>query len=210
MILQLSRIVPVLFFYIFLSLSSFLIFPSLVEGAVPSTVRLEPIHKNTETGLFSVFSIVNTGSALANYAVNFFWPNDEWVSGDNFQLEPGGGCTDPCNNICQPSVSYDMSSFPLGENHFTGYVLISSDQPLDACINTPFIDLMVSAGRMHTCGIKTDGTVVCWGAGLTDTEDPHFGQSNPPAKTFRQVSAGGYHTCGIKTDRTVACWGDNK
>jgi hypothetical protein len=131
----LTRIAAVLVFYIFLPSSSDLLSPSLAEGANFLTVRLEPIHKNTTTGLFSVFSIVNTGTATANYAVQFFWPNDEYVSGDNFQLQPGRGCTDPCNNTCQVSLHYDMSSSPLGEDPFTGYVVISSDQPFDACIN---------------------------------------------------------------------------
>ena len=60
----------------------------------------------------------------------------------------------------------------------------------------------MSAGRYHTCGVKTDGTVACWGRN-------DLGQATPPGGTFTQVSAGGYHTCGVKTDGTVACWGDN-
>ncbi len=58
----------------------------------------------------------------------------------------------------------------------------------------------VSAGAHHTCGLKTDGTLACWGRN-------DYGQATPPAGTFSQVSAGGYHTCGLKTDGTLACWG---
>ncbi|PYP95483.1 MAG: hypothetical protein DMD34_06665, partial [Gemmatimonadetes bacterium] len=50
-------------------------------------------------------------------------------------------------------------------------------------------------GGFHTCGLKTDGTVACWG-------DDYYGQATPPAGTFAQVSAGGSHTCGLKTDGT--------
>ncbi len=63
----------------------------------------------------------------------------------------------------------------------------------------------VSAGSMHTCALKNDGTVACWG-------DNMLGQSTPPPSLFTQVSAssGGWHTCGVKTDGTVVCWGDNR
>ena len=58
----------------------------------------------------------------------------------------------------------------------------------------------VSAGENHTCGLRTDGTVSCWG-------DNRQGQTTPPQGTFTQVSAGMTHTCGVRTDGTVACWG---
>jgi alpha-tubulin suppressor-like RCC1 family protein len=51
----------------------------------------------------------------------------------------------------------------------------------------------------HSCGLKTDGTVVCWG----------WNQALPPAGTFASVSAGMYHSCGVKTDGTLACWGND-
>src|SRR6266566_2174709 len=54
----------------------------------------------------------------------------------------------------------------------------------------------VSAGHSHTCALRTDNTVVCWGS-------DNFGQATPPAGAFTQVSAGGRHTCGVKTDGTV-------
>jgi len=61
----------------------------------------------------------------------------------------------------------------------------------------------VSAGGFHTCGLKPDGSVACWGLN-------NAGQATPPAGTsFTQVSAGYAHTCGLKTDGTVACWGFN-
>ena len=67
---------------------------------------------------------------------------------------------------------------------------------------TPGTVAQVSAGSAHTCAVRTDGTVDCWGRN-------DFGQTVPPAGAFIQVSGGWLHTCGLKTDSTVACWGDN-
>jgi len=60
----------------------------------------------------------------------------------------------------------------------------------------------LSSGDRHTCGIRTDGTLVCWG-------DPASGPVSPPAGTFTQVSTGFSHACAVKTDETLACWGDD-
>ena len=61
----------------------------------------------------------------------------------------------------------------------------------------------VSAGSDHTCGVRTDGSVACWG-------DDEYGQSTPPEGQFASVSAGSDHTCGVRTDGSVACWGDDE
>ena len=60
----------------------------------------------------------------------------------------------------------------------------------------------VSAGDTHTCGLRGDGTIVCWG-------DNEFGQSMPPEGEFASVSLGTGHTCGLKVDGTVSCWGED-
>ncbi len=67
----------------------------------------------------------------------------------------------------------------------------------------------VSAGGVHTCGMRTDGSVVCWG-GNDDGEGGDFiGQATPPEGSFASVSAGGVHTCGVKADGVAVGWGWN-
>ena len=88
----------------------------------------------------------------------------------------------------------------------------------------------ISAGEVHTCGVKTDGTVACWGSNVdlistarVDRSGSSFasdravpdedaakyaaGQATPPDGDFVSVSAGLGHTCGVTTDNTVVCWG---
>src|SRR5437588_5286723 len=62
--------------------------------------------------------------------------------------------------------------------------------------------VVVSTGLYHTCAIRSDGTVACWGYHVS-------GQATAPTGTFSAISAGGSHTCGIRSDGTAACWGSN-
>ena len=66
----------------------------------------------------------------------------------------------------------------------------------------------VSTGMVHSCGVKTDSSVVCWGANV-DSNGNYIGQATPPSGSFTSVSAGGFHSCGVKTDSSVVCWGAN-
>lgn len=60
----------------------------------------------------------------------------------------------------------------------------------------------VSSGYGHTCALKEEGSIVCWG-------NNESGQAIPPAGTFTQVSSGYDHTCALKIDGSLACWGNN-
>ena len=66
----------------------------------------------------------------------------------------------------------------------------------------------VSAGDFHTCGVKRDGAVACWGVSsprsAPGTATPAgfacwgVGEATPPGGEFASVSVGGDHTCGVK------------
>src|SRR3989339_275730 len=76
----------------------------------------------------------------------------------------------------------------------------------------------VSAGYLHTCGIRAnDSRVLCWGDSLygilgdgqntTDRTSPYL---TTDSSAYSSVSAGQYHTCGIRAnDSRVLCWGNS-
>ena len=60
----------------------------------------------------------------------------------------------------------------------------------------------ISAGGRHSCGLRTNGTITCWG-------DNSLGQADAPSGSFNAVTAGGAHACGLRIDGTITCWSDN-
>ncbi len=60
----------------------------------------------------------------------------------------------------------------------------------------------VSAGDKHTCGVRTNGAVTCWGLNSK-------GQAAPAEGRFALVSVGSHHTYGVRADGPVACWGED-
>ena len=74
----------------------------------------------------------------------------------------------------------------------------------------------ISAGRIHTTAIKTNGTLWTWGCnGDGQLGDVTTLDRSSPIQTisggtnWKQVSGGGFHTAAIKTDGTLWLWGAN-
>jgi alpha-tubulin suppressor-like RCC1 family protein len=57
----------------------------------------------------------------------------------------------------------------------------------------------VAEGYYHTCGIRTNRTVACWGLGTNG--------ETAPTGTFSSISAGFLYSCGVRTDGALVCWG---
>ncbi|MGL5857485.1 MAG: RCC1 domain-containing protein [Angustibacter sp.] len=75
----------------------------------------------------------------------------------------------------------------------------------------------VSAGNVHTCGIRTDGELRCWGANavgrLGDGTVGVNRLSPTPVDgggTWNAVSTGRDHTCAIRGNNTLWCWGSQQ
>ena len=62
--------------------------------------------------------------------------------------------------------------------------------------------IAVAAGDRHSLGLRSDGTVVCWGSGA--------GTNIPPEVTNAvAIAAGLWHGAALLADHSVAAWGDN-
>ena len=73
----------------------------------------------------------------------------------------------------------------------------------------------LSSSTDHTCALRPDMTVTCWGSDVYDQSSPEKLRDKedeplPPEELlFTSISAGGFHTCGLRPDRTLLCWGDD-
>jgi len=63
----------------------------------------------------------------------------------------------------------------------------------------------IATGDGKTCGVKTDGTLTCWG------DDFEFAPTAQPptGPDYSRVSVGVNHGCAIRRDGGVDCWGYN-
>jgi alpha-tubulin suppressor-like RCC1 family protein len=92
----------------------------------------------------------------------------------------------------------------------TDGTIFTIGQPTGGLPSGPFIQLQV--GTAHSCGLKIDGTVECWGAEFPpELSGFDFGQTTPPdGVLFSQISSGSLHNCGIVDPaNTVVCWGSD-
>ncbi len=73
----------------------------------------------------------------------------------------------------------------------------------------------VSVGNTHTCAVRTNGSLWCWGnaeqgrLGTGDTMDQLFPVQVGTDLDWVTVAPGLDHTCATKTDSTLWCWGRN-
>jgi len=115
-------------------------------------------------------------------------------------------------------VALDGVTYCWGDNA-SGQVGNTSDCSVgDACMSPtviatggPFVAMAL--GASHTCGLRADGTALCWGSGrdgALGTGDRTDRAEPTPVQTeihFARLAAGGNHTCGLSLAGAAYCWG---
>ena len=60
--------------------------------------------------------------------------------------------------------------------------------------------IAVTAGLAHSCGLRANRKVLCWG-------DNVEGSIAAPLGAFISITSRAGVTCGVRIDRTMKCWG---
>jgi alpha-tubulin suppressor-like RCC1 family protein len=73
----------------------------------------------------------------------------------------------------------------------------------------------VDCGQGHTCGVRTDNSLWCWGRnsgsqlGVVDQIQIRRPVRVGSDADWQTIEAGQQHTCALRTDRSLWCWGEN-
>ncbi len=118
------------------------------------------------------------------------------------------------------AINKDSSLWCWGDN--TGGKLGNTGYPVSASspvsvMSAPYEWSQVEAGTVTTCGIKTDGTLWCWGQefngqfgnGGSDTDSSTTPIAVAPGTVWTQISHTYQHSCGITNTGALYCWGSN-
>jgi alpha-tubulin suppressor-like RCC1 family protein len=117
-----------------------------------------------------------------------------------------------------------LSGTPTASGIYTVHFTVTNtasavfDRPVAGTIQVRVLNQAprtVSAGGEHTCSVRFDGTLWCWGRntwGALGNDDRGPGRSSPlqigSDTNWATVAAGGGHTCATRAG-TLWCWGLN-
>jgi len=125
------------------------------------------------------------------------------------QVDVGG------NHACGIDVSGRAWCWGSNRSGQAGVGFDASDSLRPAIVGSGNDWKLVTTGKHHTCALKEDSTLWCWGSNESGQLGlgVHNGTSVPEKVggmyTWFSVNAGKYHTCAISTDGTLLCWGSN-
>ncbi len=111
----------------------------------------------------------------------------------------------PVNGTIVSNTSISVNTLTsTGYTYFKNfsYSLYNLSGPVSSFSST-LEDTVFTAGKTHTCVLKQNGNVQCWG------DNSHGQAANYTGNDAVAVSGGQYNTCALKQNGSVQCWGDN-
>jgi hypothetical protein len=128
-------------------------------------------------------------------------------------------CDGACTDLC---ASCKGASTDSGQDGVCSPVKKSTDPDDDCgaglCLAQGSCGaVQVAAGSAHTCVVRGDGTVWCWGAnnagqlgvGMTSNKETVPLEVQALGPNAQHVCAGWEHSCALLKDGTVWCWGSS-
>lgn len=197
-----------------------------VEGITGSAL----MHILSRTGAFGSFRLVTAGDdftcGVESAGVVVCWGlnaygqlgNGGAVGGrtPSAVTGPAGATAIAAGTRHACAIDGDMQPWCWGWNSVGQVGLGVSEKivalPEPVAVEGRFID--VAAGSGHSCALRNDGVVICWGAGVLG----QLGAGSLPSVavtevaasvTFQVIVAGHAHTCALDTDGSAWCWGWN-
>lgn len=199
------------------------------DGLLPVD-RQKPVHIEND-----VWNAIDSGASTHTCSANSYGKLFCW--GDNRAGQLGIGNKDPNKSVptvVEPAekwikvsssfdhtcgIKLDGKLFCWGRNQSNqlgiGNVGNLDDQTSPVAVTDAGPWIEVVGGVRHTCGIKSDGWLYCWG---TDTWGVLGNGGNVPTTNtpiavgsdkWIAITAGDEHNCGIKIDGKLYCWGHN-
>jgi alpha-tubulin suppressor-like RCC1 family protein len=130
-----------------------------------------------------------------------------------------------CADTTRQGTAVTLTAAPSSGSVFAGWAGACSGSGTscsvtldgDMTVFAYFRTTQVSTGAYHTCALKMNGTVECWGRnnegqlgrGTTQNAGNDYPVAVSNLTNAVAVAAGGYHTCILLVGGSVQCWGRN-
>ncbi len=120
-----------------------------------------------------------------------------------------------CANSSDISNSEDTTTTSIEVTTPTDTTATSAETVIPQHKNAP---ISIAAGGEHSCTLREDGTISCWGNNysgqLGNGQRGENADSSVPVEVkgienTTAITAGSLHSCALRADGTISCWGDN-
>ncbi|MDY0004206.1 MAG: hypothetical protein RBU30_23100 [Polyangia bacterium] len=141
---------------------------------------------------------------------------DGWIGAEEECDDGGNSNGDGCSALCRIEAGWSCAGEPsvCASGCGNGVCYAPEGENSGSCPEDCGWS-QLAAGQAHTCGVKGDGSVWCWGDNsLGQLGDGSAEDRASPARVEGlgravKVALGAGHSCALTADETVWCWGGN-